>query len=141
MIYADGVKPAKAFKKECWPVFIGLCELPRSVRDSKKNKIISGVWIGGSKPSSDILFENLFEDLEKLNSHGIEIVKKDRRIQIKVGLYGFCGDGPSRSLALNMVEHMGYYPCYYCLIRGLFLVIFYIKNNVRKKLCFKRNTG
>ncbi len=128
MIYADGVKPAKSFKRECWPVFIGLCELPITVRDSKNNKIISGVWIGRTKPSSDILFENLLDDLENLNSHGIEMVKNDKTIQIKVRLYGFCGDGPARSLTLNMVEHMGYYPCYYCLIRGSFLYLFYIKN-------------
>jgi hypothetical protein len=48
MIYADGVKQAKSFKKECWPTFVGLCELPRPIRDSIRNKIICGVWIGSN---------------------------------------------------------------------------------------------
>ena len=77
MIYADGVKPAKSFKKECWPVF--MCELPRTVRDSKNNKIISGVWFGKTKPTNDILFENLLNDLENLNYHGIEMLKNNKK--------------------------------------------------------------
>ncbi len=126
MIYADGVKPAKSFKKECWPTFVGLCELPRPIRDSIRNKIICGVWIGSAKPSSDILFESLIDDLKDLNTHGLQILKNENKITIKVGLYGFCGDGPARSLTMNMVEHMGYYPCYYCLIRGLIFLTWII---------------
>lgn len=41
LIYSDGVQLRKN-NKNFWPVFIGLCELPLALRDSKHNKIIAG---------------------------------------------------------------------------------------------------
>lgn len=103
-----------------------MSELPRTLRDSFRNKIITGVWTGHSKPSSDILFENLIENLAEINKFGIRILNQASNASIKVGIYGFAGDGPARSLVLHMVEHMGYYACYYCLIRGTFLSEYFI---------------
>ena len=41
IIYTDGIKLNDS-DKECWPVFLSICELPLSLRDSKYNKIIAG---------------------------------------------------------------------------------------------------
>ena len=41
IIYTDGIK-LNNNDKECWPVFLSICELPLSLRDSKYNKIIAG---------------------------------------------------------------------------------------------------
>jgi hypothetical protein len=44
MVCADGTPIRKSSKmKEFWPVILSLIELPRSLRDSIKNKIISGI--------------------------------------------------------------------------------------------------
>ena len=77
MLYSDGVSPAKSFKKHCWPVIIGLVELPRSLRDSIRNKIISGVFIGSQKPKFDMLFENLIDQINNLNVRGISVHKNN----------------------------------------------------------------
>ena len=46
MICADGTPLRKSSKmKEFWPVILSLIELPRSLRDSIKNKIISGKFL------------------------------------------------------------------------------------------------
>lgn len=118
LVYADGVKPARSFKKECWPVLFTLAELPRTLRDSFRNKLISGVYIGNSKPSSDIMFENLIEQVDQLNMNGVTVVKNGSQIQLKVDFYGIVCDGPGTSLSINMVSHSGYYPCRYCIVRG-----------------------
>lgn len=73
MIYTDGIQISKSSKKNFWPVICGLVELPISIRDSQKNKIIFGVWQGNTKPSSDILFENLKKMIQKINEYGITI--------------------------------------------------------------------
>jgi hypothetical protein len=118
IVYADGVKPADSFKKECWPIFVSLAELPRSLRDSMKNKIISGVYIGNGKPQSDFLFTELIDQIEQLNIDGINCSKDGESVQIKLDFYGIVMDGPARSLSINMVTHSGYYPCHFCLARG-----------------------
>ena len=93
MIFSDGVAPAKSFKKKCWPVVLGLIELPRTLRDSIKNKIISGVYIGSEKPTSEMLFSSLFCQINELNKNGITIYNDNEPKDIKIGIYGFTGDG------------------------------------------------
>lgn len=96
MVYADGVCPAKSFKKKCWPVIFGLVELPRTLRDSIRNKIISGVYIGAKKPTSNMLFEALIDQLNKLNRNGILLERNNQKITIKINFYGFLGDGKNK---------------------------------------------
>ena len=95
-----------------------LAELPRTLRDSFRNKLISGVFIGNSKPSSDILFENLVEQIDGLNINGVIVVKDDCQVKLKINFYGLVCDGPATSISMQMVIHSGYYPCRYCLVRG-----------------------
>jgi hypothetical protein len=63
MVFSDGTPIKKSTYKQFWPVFVGICELPRILRESFRNKIISGIWFGKTKPTSDILFEPLINDL------------------------------------------------------------------------------
>ena len=118
LVYADGVQPANSFKQECWPVIFTITELPRTLRDSFRNKLIAGIYIGNSKPTSDILFENLLHQICELNINGVTIVSDGNVIQLKVNFYGLLCDGPATSISMNMVSHSGYYPCRYCIVRG-----------------------
>jgi hypothetical protein len=122
LVYDDGVKPANSFKQEFWPVIFTLAELPRTLRDSFRNKLIAGIYIGNSRPTSDILFENLIEQIDSLNINGITVLKNDNSIQMKINFYGLVCDGPATSISMHMVSHSGYYPCRYCLVRGINLV-------------------
>lgn len=109
LVYDDGVKPANSFKQECWPVIFTIAELPRSLRDSFRSKLIAGVFIGNSKPTSDILFENLIEQINALNINGVTVVipREGNAIQLKVDFYGMICDGPATSISMNMVTHSG----------------------------------
>ncbi len=85
--------------------------------------MIAGVYIGNSRPTSDILFENLIEQIDSLNIDGINVLKNDNSIQLKINFYGLVCDGPATSISMNMVSHSGYYPCRYCLVRGINLFL------------------
>ena len=89
----DGVSPAKSFKKKFWPVIFGLVELPRTLRDSIRNKIVSGVYFGNQKPTSNMLFSSLIQQINELNQKGIAIFRNNEEITVKIGFYGFTGDG------------------------------------------------
>ena len=118
MVYSDGTPIKKSSYKQFWPVFVGLCELPRTIRESIRNKIISGIWYGKNKPSSDVLFETLINELKSINNNGIEIVRNKDHFNIKIDLYGFLADSPGRSMILNMTQFNGYCGCPFCLSPG-----------------------
>ena len=66
VIYSDGTPIRKSTKKkQFWPVILGLVELPLALRESIKNKVICGVWFGKKKPSSDILFDAITNELSQ----------------------------------------------------------------------------
>ena len=79
MVYSDGISVSKSGSQNFWPVIVSLCELPITLRDSIKNKIVCGVWLGKKKPSSDILFTSLIEELRFINQTGICIQKNSKR--------------------------------------------------------------
>ncbi len=78
--------------------------------------IFKGVWYGKNKPTSDILFEALTNELSKNKS--IKIIRQNHQFEILIDIYGFILDSPGRSDALNMKSHGGYFCCPYCLIPG-----------------------
>ena len=98
MVFSDGTPIKKSTYKQIWPVFVGLCELPRTLRESIQNKIISGIWYGKKKPTSDTLFETLLNELKSIKNNGIEIVRNEVHFNIAIDLYGFLADSPGRSM-------------------------------------------
>jgi hypothetical protein len=119
MVFSDGTPIKKSMYKQFWPVFVGLVELPRNLRESIRNKIISGIWFGKNKPTSDILFKNLIDELTSLKtSKGLEIIRGKDHYNVNIDLYGFLGDSPGRNLFLNMKQFNGYFGCPCCITPG-----------------------
>lgn len=118
IVYTDAIQLTKSNSKEFWPVLLSICELPQSLRDSIKNKLMFGVWLGKIKPTSNILFENLKSQLDKINENGINVRKGGDLINYKFGFYGFICDSPAKAIVMNMNQFNGYYGCPYCLNPG-----------------------
>lgn len=139
IIYADGTPIRNTTtNKQFWPVVLGVAELPLSLRESVKNKIICGkiilkiklknnnntifniniigVWCGKKKPHSNTLFDAITTELNQHKS--ITISRNGYELNIKIDVYGFILDSPGRSDALWMKSHGGYYSCPYCFIPG-----------------------
>lgn len=120
MIFTDRIQITKSNNKQFWPVLLSLCEIPPKLRDSIENKLVFGVWIGEKKPNSNILFENLINQIEKINENGLTIRKNGFNLMYKLRIYGVLCDSPAKSLVINMNQFNGYYGCPYCLNPGLF---------------------
>lgn len=119
MVYTDGIQISKSSKNNFWPVICGLVELPIQIRDSIKNKIIFGVWQGNSKPTSDILFENLKKTIQKINENGI-LIEQNRIIKLfYFQIYVILCDTPAKALVLNMNQFNGKFVCPYCFNPGI----------------------
>lgn len=128
-LYTDGVPVFKNPSRSAWPVFASIVELPPTLRESRKTKIIAGVWFGRKGPTSDILFEDI---IKNINSLEISINYMNRVISNKFKIYGFEADTPGKAKGLNMKGHKGYFSCTFCLIPGkvsrpinlIFLMVF-----------------
>ena len=118
MVYTDGISVSNSSSNHFWPVIIGLCELPSTLRDSLKNKIVNGVWFGNKKPTSDNLFKSLKEELELININGIKIQKNNTSYVFYLKIYGIICDAPAKAMVLNMNQFNGYFGCAYCLNPG-----------------------
>ncbi|CAF1044042.1 unnamed protein product, partial [Brachionus calyciflorus] len=131
LVYTDGIQIAKSIIKQFWPVIIGICELPLKIRDSIKNKLVIGVWHGKLKPKSDILFQFLKDEIEKINENGIFIKKDGKNTSYKIQVYGIICDSPAKSLVMNTTHFNGYFGCPYCLNPGSY-------NHLYRKMTFSQ---
>ena len=120
-VSTDGIQLVKSgiTKYEAWPLFCNIIELPPKLRDSKNNLIIAGLWFGKKKPSSDILFEDLINEIELIKqTGGLEVTIENCKIIFQINLHCIGGDVPAQALMLDLKYHSGYYSCPFCLIRG-----------------------
>lgn len=129
IICTDGIQRSKHPSTTIWPILASILELPPSIRNSIKNKLIAGVWYAKQKPNSDILFRNFFEQIEELNKNKILLTFNGTDIEISISIYGLIADTPAKSLILNMKGHNGYYGCPICKIPGKNLS-FFISNSI-----------
>jgi hypothetical protein len=116
---SDGVPVFKHPSRSAYPVYLNIVELPPFLRETKRTKIIAGVWFGTNQPTSDILFSELLSNVQNLE---ISIRPNDENICLKAKLHVAQGDLPFKAKMLDMKSHKGFFCCPYCLIRGkLFL--------------------
>ncbi len=117
MLYTDGIEVVKSSNYQFWPVFTGICELPSTIRDSLHNKIIAGIWFGKNKPTSDILFSSLIQEVKRFGF--VEIKTKNITKRIFIDFYGLVADTPAKAICTRMTNFNGYYGCTYCLNPGI----------------------
>ena len=134
LTFTDGVQIYKSTAKQScvWPVICNIIELPQSIRESKRNKIISGIWTGQNKPNSDILFKHLIEDISQILSNGLIIDIRDKPTKFFIKLYGFLGDVPAKALIMNHIQFNGYFGCPYCFIKVFVFILLYSKQLIYK---------
>lgn len=114
MIYSDGIELAKSSLNHYWPVVLNLIELPLSMRISKINNILFGIWEGNKKPTSASLFGDLKKEITDLYIVGKSTLQR----QYTLSPYGFIADAPAKALALCVMYHNSYLGCPYCYSRG-----------------------
>ena len=72
-LFTDGIPIFKSSKVSVWPVYYIILNLPPSVHSKAKNIILSGMWVGPTKPLMEHLFHPLTEKMQNLTTTGIKI--------------------------------------------------------------------
>ena len=118
MMYTDGLTLDKSNKKTIWPVICNIIDVPPSLRNSNRCKIICGVWYGEEDPSCCSLLNKVCDKLKSMQTNGIRIKFGLEEWTVSINVYGFIADAPAKAMALNMLRHNGYCSCPHCTIKG-----------------------
>ena len=116
IIFSDGVNLKKStFKKEVWPLWIQIADLPPKMRTARKNIVLGALFVGDSHPPWKLLVQHLKDELSSI-------------VRIKINEETFCtvvfkvrllvADLGAKSHMLNMLKFNGYYGCHYCTAEG-----------------------
>lgn len=117
-INTDGVQSAKSKATSFWPVHAIINELRPTVRLTKRNKILAGLWYDTEAPDMSLYLFPIIEELKQLSSTGIAVQLNGATEQIKVHVIICVCDCPAKSKVLYQNQHNGYYSCPYCLKKG-----------------------
>ena len=116
ILSTDGVSIKKStFKKELWPVWLQIADLPPKLRMSRNNIILAALYVGAETPNwVDIvphLRAELVSDIEVLDSDNLEITAKLKTVLL-------VSDLVAKPHILNMFQFNGYFGCHYCFAEG-----------------------
>ncbi|CAH0554787.1 unnamed protein product [Brassicogethes aeneus] len=106
----DGGQLYKTGSLQFWPIQFRILNI------DDKRPMISGVFIGESKPSNPSQFFNPFvaEVMKVINQGGLILQDRVLPLQIKC----FIADAPARAFALNHYSHNSAHGCHKCKVVG-----------------------
>lgn len=114
----DGVSIFKSGCTTLWPIYLEIANLPPSIRFRQDNILISGVWVGQSKPPMKSIFNETLKDIDHLNSIGFDYVSPEGQVTIRLKLLFGVFDLIAKAQVLNIKQFNGYHGCPTCLNPG-----------------------
>ena len=116
-VFTDGVNIKKStFKKELWPIWLQIADLPPKLRMAQKNVVLAALYIGSKVPDWTEVVPELRAEL--LTSSTLNIGSNlTFEVTFKVKLM-VCDLG-AKSHVLNMLKFNGFFGCHYCTVEGL----------------------
>ena len=116
ILFSDGVNIKKStLKRELWPIWIQIADLPPVLRMSRKNIVLAALFAGSKYPSWKMMVPLIKGQLIS----GVEISQKTGhpfRAYFKVRILE--SDLCAKSHMLNVFKFNGYYGCNFCTAEG-----------------------
>ena len=116
ILFSDGVSIKKSTtKKEVWPIWIQVADLPPKLRMARKNIVLASLFVGTHYPNWNELVPLLQDQLNASLSLTLNETTSVR-LSFKVRL--LVSDLGAKSHMLNMLKFNGYYGCHFCTAEG-----------------------
>ena len=115
-LFADGVNIKKStYKKELWPIWLQVYDLPPKLRMARKNIILAALFVGSGHPD----WEKLVPALRAELLSPVEL-EKDSSVTLTVHfvIKLLVSDLCAKSHVLNMFQFNGFFGCHYCTAEG-----------------------
>ena len=101
-------------KKEIWPVWVQLADLPPKLRMAKKNVVLAALHVCGSYPDWNKIVPQIKGEL----CTGIYIETVELSFQALFKVRMLVSDLGAKNHMLNMYKFNGYYGCHVCTVKG-----------------------
>ena len=120
LLNTDGVALFKSSKFSVWPVYMVICELPPSLRYTRKYRLFAGLWFGFTKPVFSSFIEPFIVMMKNLYKEGFTVQSPDLEggIVVRGIVISSSMDAPAKCLFMCMMQFNGKYGCPYCEIPG-----------------------
>ena len=113
ILFTDGVNIKKStLKKELWPIWVQIADLPPILRMARKNIVLAGLFVGSGIPDWNLIAPHLRAELTGSVHHS----KLDLMISFKVCL--LVADMGAKHHLLNMYKFNGFFGCHICTAEG-----------------------
>lgn len=99
---------------ELWPVFLAINELTPTLRFSRANLLLIGLWQGKGKPPFQTFFEYISNEINLLTRHGLEIEIEEETVTVYLTVLCTTLDLPAKAGVLNMTLCNGSQACISC---------------------------
>ena len=111
ILFSDGVNIKKStLKKEVWPIWIGLADLPPKLRMARKNVVLAALHVGSSYPNWNKLVPHIQAELRT----GIQIESFALNFHSSFKVRLMISDLGAKNHMLNMYKFNGFYGCHVC---------------------------
>ena len=115
-LFTDGVNIKKStFKKELWPIWVQVIDLPPKLRMARKNIALAALFVGGKVPDWKEIVPHLRHELtSQFDLSG----NSDTNLKVSYNARLLVCDLGAKSHVLNMFKFNGFYGCHYCTTVG-----------------------
>ena len=115
LLFSDGVNNKKStLRKELWPIWIQIADLPPRQRTSRSNIILTALFVSNVTPIWNELIPHIKSEL--LSSIELKHNKMSFRVFFKVKL--LVSDLGAKCHMLKMFKFNGFYGCHFCTAEG-----------------------
>ena len=116
ILFTDGVNIKKStFKKEVWPIWVQIADLPPKLRSARKNIVLAALAIGDSYHS----WHNFVPDLKHEIATPLTVdIKDDVSYKVRFDFRLLIADLGAKNHVLKMMKFNGFYGCHYCTAKG-----------------------
>ena len=119
IVSTDGVNiKTSTFKKELWPVWLQVADLPPILRMARKNIVLAALFVGSQAPDWTTIVPHLRAELV---SNAEVIVHGDYRLSVWLNCISIVTDMCAKEHVLNMFQFNGFFGCHYCDVEGVTL--------------------
>ena len=115
-IFTDGVNIKKStFKKEVWPIWVQITDLPPILRMSRKNIVLAGLIVGSGVPE----WEEIAPEIRAELLTPVDLISNTEVVlSVKFQVNLLIADLGAKSHLLNMFKFNGHFGCHFCTVRG-----------------------
>ena len=116
----DGVALFKSSTFSIWPVYMIICDLPPTLRYTRKYRIFAGLWFGYTKPIFSTFMQPFTKIMQQLYRDGfsVTIPTEDKPVTVRGITISSSMDAPAKCLFMCMVQFNGQCGCPYCTSSG-----------------------